>query len=39
LAKQLHVQRRRYLEMENQKQEWSVAAMFIDESELNEQSL
>ena len=33
LAKQ--VQRRRFLEMTNQKQEWPVVAMFINESELN----
>jgi hypothetical protein len=37
LAKRL--QRRRFLETTNQKQELSVAAMFVNGSELNEQSL
>jgi hypothetical protein len=37
LAKQL--QRRRFLEMTNQKQELTVAAMFVYESGRNEQSL
>jgi hypothetical protein len=33
LAKQL--QRRRFLKSNNQKQEWPVAAMFVNGSELN----
>jgi hypothetical protein len=32
-------QRRRFLESDNQKQELSVAAMFVNESGQNEQSL
>ena len=32
-------QRRRFLESTNQKQEWPVAAMFVNGSEINEHSL